>query len=137
MDGHIHVHVTCTCSMWETRRHVSLPVNMLQLKLHFSGINFMCVSPHRVFGMSGNIYTGQFHGGELHGQGLLRTPAGEQYEGDFIAGRREGAQCQLRDLSILHARTWICILAIMLYTCVVARYDLYDAATCTVIQVSA
>ena len=51
--------------------------------------------------MSGNIYTGQFHRGELHGQGLLRTPAGEQYEGDFIAGRREGAPCQLRDLSVL------------------------------------
>ena len=40
--------------------------------------------------MSGNIYTGQFHRGELHGQGLLRTPAGEQYEGDFVEGRKEG-----------------------------------------------
>ena len=45
----------------------------------------------RVFGVSGNIYTGQFHRGELHGQGLLRTPAGEQYEGEFVEGRKEGA----------------------------------------------
>ena len=53
-------------------------------------MDLWCVCVHRVFGVSGNIYTGQFLGGELHGQGLLRTPSGEQYEGDFIEGRKEG-----------------------------------------------
>ena len=44
----------------------------------------------RVFGLSGNIYTGQFRRGEPYGQGLMRSPDGEQFEGDFREGRREG-----------------------------------------------
>ncbi len=31
----------------------------------------------KVFGVSGATYTGQFHLGELHGQGLMRKPDGE------------------------------------------------------------
>ena len=44
----------------------------------------------KVFGLSGASYTGQFHQGELHGQGLLMKPHGEQYEGSWSHNSREG-----------------------------------------------
>jgi len=45
---------------------------------------------YRVFGLSGNTYSGQFHRGEMHGQGLLRTATGGQYEGNWMYGKKEG-----------------------------------------------
>lgn len=45
---------------------------------------------YKVFGISGTTYTGQFHLGELHGQGLMRKPDGEQYEGCWRSGKRQG-----------------------------------------------
>ena len=47
-------------------------------------------SPHRVYGLSGSSYSGQFHRGERHGHGLLRSAEGDQYEGSWLMGRREG-----------------------------------------------
>ncbi len=44
----------------------------------------------KVFGVSGATYTGQFHLGELHGQGLMRKPDGELYEGSWSHNSREG-----------------------------------------------
>ena len=45
---------------------------------------------YKVFGISKATYTGQFHAGEMHGQGLLRKPDGEQYEGSWVEGKRSG-----------------------------------------------
>lgn len=45
---------------------------------------------YRVFALSGATYSGQFHRGEMHGQGILRYPNGEQYEGSWAKGRKEG-----------------------------------------------
>ena len=45
---------------------------------------------YRVFGLSGATYSGQFHRGEMHGQGVLCYPNGEQYEGSWAKGRKEG-----------------------------------------------
>ena len=45
---------------------------------------------YRVYGLSGSTYSGQFHRGELHGQGLLRTASGGQYEGSWVYGKKEG-----------------------------------------------
>ena len=45
---------------------------------------------YRVFGLTGATYSGQFHRGEMHGQGILRYPNGEQYEGSWAKGRKEG-----------------------------------------------
>ena len=44
----------------------------------------------KVFGISGASYTGQFHVGEMHGQGLMRKVNGEQYEGCWSHNSREG-----------------------------------------------
>ena len=45
---------------------------------------------YRVFGLTGATYSGQFHRGEMHGQGILQYPNGEVYEGSWAKGRREG-----------------------------------------------
>lgn len=45
---------------------------------------------YKVFGISKATYTGQFHLGEMHGQGLMRKPNGEQYEGCWHKGKRQG-----------------------------------------------
>ena len=45
---------------------------------------------YKVFGISRATYTGQFHRGEMHGQGLMRRPSGEQYEGCWKEGKRHG-----------------------------------------------
>lgn len=45
---------------------------------------------YKVFGISGATYTGQFHLGLMHGQGLMRRPNGEQYEGCWYEGKRQG-----------------------------------------------
>lgn len=45
---------------------------------------------YKVFGISGASYTGQFHLGEMHGQGLMRHPNGEQYEGSWYQGKKQG-----------------------------------------------
>lgn len=44
-----------------------------------------------MFGLSGATYSGQFLQGEMHGQGLLRKTSGEQYEGSWVNGKKEGA----------------------------------------------
>ncbi len=48
---------------------------------------------YRVFGLSGSTYSGQFHQGEIHGQGLLRKTSGEQYEGSWVFGKKQGELC--------------------------------------------
>ena len=45
---------------------------------------------YKVFGISRATYTGQFHLGMMHGQGLMRRPNGEQYEGCWYEGKRQG-----------------------------------------------
>ena len=55
---------------------------------------------YRVFGLTGATYSGQFHRGEMHGQGLLQYPSGEQYEGTWAEGRKEGMIC------IMHQNTY-------------------------------
>ena len=45
---------------------------------------------YRVFGLTGATYSGQFHRGEMHGQGILQYPNGELYEGSWAKGRKEG-----------------------------------------------
>ena len=45
---------------------------------------------YKVFGISGTTYTGQFHRGEMHGQGLMRKTDGEQYEGGWLNGLKSG-----------------------------------------------
>ena len=45
---------------------------------------------YRVFGLSGASYSGQFRRGEMWGQGLLCCRDGRQYEGEFVANRKEG-----------------------------------------------
>ena len=47
---------------------------------------------YKVFGISKSTYTGQFHLGEMHGQGLMRKPNGEQYEGAWHKGKRQGME---------------------------------------------
>ena len=48
---------------------------------------------YRVFGLSGSTYSGQFQQGEMHGQGLLRKTSGEQYEGSWVFGKKQGSSC--------------------------------------------
>ena len=48
---------------------------------------------HRVFGLSGASYSGQFWRGEMWGRGLLCSRDGTQYEGEFVANRKEGEGC--------------------------------------------
>ena len=48
---------------------------------------------YRVFGLSGASYSGQFRRGEMWGQGLLCSRDGTQYEGEFVANRKEGEGC--------------------------------------------
>ena len=45
---------------------------------------------YRVFGLTGATYSGQFHRGEMHGQGIFQYPNGEVYEGSWAKGRKEG-----------------------------------------------
>ena len=45
---------------------------------------------HKVFATSGASYTGQFHLGEMNGQGLMRKPNGEQYEGSWEDNKMKG-----------------------------------------------
>lgn len=45
---------------------------------------------YKLFGISKATYTGQFHRGVMHGQGLMRRPNGEQYEGCWENGKRHG-----------------------------------------------
>ena len=56
---------------------------------------------YRVFGLSGATYSGQFHNGEMHGQGLFRRPDGEQYEGTWNQGKKEGINTYI----FLHLQT--------------------------------
>ena len=50
---------------------------------------------YRVFGLTKATYSGQFHRGEMHGQGILSYPGGEQYEGSWVEGRKEGMMQQI------------------------------------------
>ena len=50
----------------------------------------VCTYYYRVFGLSGSTYSGQFHHGEMHGQGLFRTASGAQYEGTWVHSKKEG-----------------------------------------------
>lgn len=50
---------------------------------------------YRVFGLSGTTYSGQFDNGVMHGQGLLKKINGEQYEGSWVFGKKEGI-CMLQ-----------------------------------------
>ena len=43
-----------------------------------------------MFGLTGATYSGQFHRGEMHGQGIFQYPNGEVYEGSWAKGRKEG-----------------------------------------------
>ena len=64
---------------------------------------------YRLFGLSGATYSGQFHCGEMHGQGLLWYPSGEQYEGTWVEGRKEGifyVYQSLRRIMYLQAATF-------------------------------
>ncbi len=64
---------------------------------------------YKVFGISGSSYTGQFLQGEMHGQGLMKKPSGEQHEGSWFQGKKQGTEpcvCTL-SLCILCKRTCI------------------------------
>lgn len=50
---------------------------------------------YRVFGLTGATYSGQFHRGEMHGQGILCYLSGEQYEGSWANGCKEGDDIQV------------------------------------------
>ena len=46
-----------------------------------------------VFGLSGASYSGQFRRGEIWAWGLLFSRDGDQYEGAFVANRKEVEGC--------------------------------------------
>ena len=74
---------------------------------------------YRVFGLTGAAYSGQFHRGEMHGQGLLQYPSGEQYEGAWAEGRKEGMIC------IMHWNT-LCSKSDYVHTCTRAIHCIYN-----------
>lgn len=53
---------------------------------------------YRLYGHSGDSYTGQFREGERHGQGVLKTARGSQYEGTWVQGKMEGPSLILNAL---------------------------------------
>ncbi len=44
----------------------------------------------RYHAMSDNKYSGQFHMGEMHGQGVMNYKDGSIYEGDWFRNLRQG-----------------------------------------------
>lgn len=63
-----------------------------------------------MFGLSGTSYSGQFNNGVIHGQGLLRKTNGEQYEGSWVNGKKEGT-CTCTRIYII----FICVLSVLVY----------------------
>ena len=68
---------------------------------------------YRVYGLSGTTYSGQFDNGVMHGQGLLKKTNGEQYEGSWTYGKKEGTvvwcrqntdPCNTSTVETLHSR---------------------------------
>lgn len=59
---------------------------------------------YKVFGISGTVYTGHFHLGEMHGQGLIRKLNGEQYEGDWSLNKKQGIMQGKSGVSPVDAR---------------------------------
>lgn len=54
----------------------------------------------RVFGLTGGTYTGQFHEGEMHGEGVFQLPNGTQYEGGWLCNKREGTEHKCTDCTV-------------------------------------
>ena len=44
----------------------------------------------RYYALSKNTYSGKFHLGELHGQGVMKYSDGSVYEGEWRRNRRQG-----------------------------------------------